>query len=167
MKSTRAAGMHIHISITKNNRGENVLSDAEGEDSPLLKKMLAGMIDLMPSSDGVAGTKRELVSPLPAGNVCADAGVVETITTAPSPCVFRAATVIITACGISRGGCRCQPISDDGSDFCRYLHGLDNELPLQEEVPKATGWNRKAYPFRFARAMPWVSLSRMITCAAI
>ena len=43
------SGMHIHISM-QNNRGENVLSDAEGEDSPLLKKMLAGMIDLMPSS---------------------------------------------------------------------------------------------------------------------
>ena len=43
------SGMHIHISM-QNNRGENVLSDAEGEDSPLLKKMLAGMIDLRPSS---------------------------------------------------------------------------------------------------------------------
>ena len=39
--------------------------------------------------------------------------------------------------------------------FAGILHGLD------------TGWNRKAYPSRFARAMPWVSLSRMITCAAI
>ncbi len=76
------------------------------------------------------------------------------ITTAPSPCVFHAAIVIIPR-GISRGGCRCQPISGDGSVFAGILHGLDNELPLQEEV-EATGWNRMAYPSRFARAMPWV-----------
>lgn len=35
------SGMHIHISM-QNNRGENVLSDAEGEDSPLLKRCSPG-----------------------------------------------------------------------------------------------------------------------------
>jgi gamma-glutamylputrescine synthase len=38
--------MHIHISIM--NKGENVLADANGDDSMLLKRALAGMIDLMP-----------------------------------------------------------------------------------------------------------------------
>lgn len=35
------SGMHIHISM-QNNRGENVLSDTEGEDSPLLKRCSPG-----------------------------------------------------------------------------------------------------------------------------
>jgi gamma-glutamylputrescine synthase len=43
------SGMHIHISM-QNNKGENVLADANGEDSALLKRALAGMIDLMPAS---------------------------------------------------------------------------------------------------------------------
>ena len=43
------SGMHIHISM-QNNRGENVFADASGEDSTLLKRALAGMIDLMPAS---------------------------------------------------------------------------------------------------------------------
>lgn len=41
--------MHIHISVM-NNKGENVLADANGDDSMLLKRALAGMIDLMPAS---------------------------------------------------------------------------------------------------------------------
>ena len=43
------SGMHIHISVM-NNKGENVLADANGDDSMLLKRALAGMIDLMPAS---------------------------------------------------------------------------------------------------------------------
>ncbi|STT49441.1 Gamma-glutamyl-putrescine synthetase [Klebsiella pneumoniae] len=43
------SGMHIHISML-NNKGENVLVDGDGEDSALLKRALAGMIDLMPAS---------------------------------------------------------------------------------------------------------------------
>lgn len=43
------SGMHIHISVM-NNKGENVLADANGDDSALLKRALAGMIDLMPAS---------------------------------------------------------------------------------------------------------------------
>ena len=43
------SGMHIHISML-NNKGENVLVDGDGEDSVLLKRALAGMIDLMPAS---------------------------------------------------------------------------------------------------------------------
>ncbi len=50
--------------------------------------------------------------------------------------------------------------------FAGILHGLDNELPLQEEV-EGDGLEQEAYPSRFARAMPWVSLSRTITCAPL
>ncbi|MDP1412114.1 glutamine synthetase, partial [Klebsiella pneumoniae] len=43
------SGMHIHI-IMLNNKGENVMVDGDGEDSALLKRALAGMIDMMPAS---------------------------------------------------------------------------------------------------------------------
>lgn len=69
------SGMHIHISML-NNKGENVLVDGDGEDSALLKRALAGMIDLMPASMALLAPKRELVSPLPAGDVRPDAGFV-------------------------------------------------------------------------------------------
>ncbi|ENY71160.1 glutamate--putrescine ligase [Aeromonas diversa CDC 2478-85] len=43
------SGMHIHISIV-DEQGNNLFSDAEGDDSPLLLHAVAGMIDLLPSS---------------------------------------------------------------------------------------------------------------------
>ncbi|WP_060584471.1 glutamine synthetase family protein [Aeromonas schubertii] len=43
------SGMHIHISIV-DKQGNNLFSDAEGDDSPLLLHAVAGMIDLLPSS---------------------------------------------------------------------------------------------------------------------
>ena len=91
--------MHIHISM-QNNRGENVLSDAEGEDSPLLKKMLAGMIDLMPSSMALLAPNVNSYRRFQPG-MYVPTQARGAITTAPSPCVFRAATVIITAWNIA------------------------------------------------------------------
>lgn len=93
------SGMHIHISM-QNNRGENVLSDAEGEDSPLLKKMLAGMIDLMPSSMALLAPNVNSYRRFQPG-MYVPTQASWAITTAPSPCVFRAATVIITAWNIA------------------------------------------------------------------
>ncbi|MDO2949642.1 glutamine synthetase family protein [Aeromonas simiae] len=43
------SGMHIHISIV-DEQGNNLFSDAEGDDSPLLLHAVAGMIDLLPAS---------------------------------------------------------------------------------------------------------------------
>lgn len=93
------SGMHIHISM-QNNRGENVLSDTEGEDSPLLKKMLAGMIDLMPSSMALLAPNVNSYRRFQRECMCRRRRR-GAITTAPSPCVFRAATVIITAWNIA------------------------------------------------------------------
>ncbi len=94
------SGMHIHISM-QNNRGENVLSDAEGEDSPLLKKMLAGMIDLMPSSMALLAPNGQTRIAASSRECMCRRRRRGAITTAPSPCVFRAATVIITAWNIA------------------------------------------------------------------
>ena len=43
------SGMHIHISML-DSKGQNVFADDDGEDSALLKKALAGMMELMPAS---------------------------------------------------------------------------------------------------------------------
>lgn len=50
--------------------------------------------------------------------------------------------------------------------FAGILHGLDNELPLQEEV-EGNGLEQDGLPFPIRQSDAWVSLSRMITCAAI
>jgi len=46
------SGMHIHLSILDDN-GKNLFSNEQGEDSPLMKKALAGMIAMMPASMAV------------------------------------------------------------------------------------------------------------------
>ncbi|WON78842.1 glutamine synthetase family protein [Serratia sp. UGAL515B_01] len=43
------SGMHVHISMI-DSAGKNLFADSEGEDSALLKRVLAGMITLMPAS---------------------------------------------------------------------------------------------------------------------
>ena len=158
------SGMHIHISM-QNNRGENVLSDAEGEDSPLLKKMLAGMIDLMPSSMALLApnvnsyrrfqpgmyvptqaswghNNRTVALRIPCGDRHNHRVEYRVAGADANPYLVMAA-ILPVFCTVLITSCRCRKKS------------------------KATGWNRMAYPSRFARAMPWVSLSRMLTCAAI
>lgn len=158
------SGMHIHISM-QNNRGENVLSDTEGEDSPLLKKMLAGMIDLMPSSMALLApnvnsyrrfqpgmyvptqaswghNNRTVALRIPCGDRHNHRVEYRVAGADANPYLVMAA-ILPVFCMALITSCRCRKKS------------------------KVTGWNRKAYPSRFARAMPQVSLSRMITCAAI
>lgn len=43
------SGLHVHISVT-DEQGVNLFSDDQGEDTALLKRSLAGMLDLMPDS---------------------------------------------------------------------------------------------------------------------
>ncbi|MCS6037977.1 glutamine synthetase [Klebsiella pneumoniae subsp. pneumoniae] len=59
-----------------------MLVDGDGEDSALLKRALAGMIDLMPASMALLAPNVNSASPLPAGDVRPDAGFVGGITTA-------------------------------------------------------------------------------------
>lgn len=69
------SGMHIHISML-NNKGENVLVDGDGEEL-CAAQTRAGRDDRSDAGlDGAAGAERELVSPLPAGDVRPDAGFV-------------------------------------------------------------------------------------------
>ena len=43
------SGMHVHLSVV-DSAGKNLFAEADGEDSALLKRTLAGMITLMPAS---------------------------------------------------------------------------------------------------------------------
>lgn len=75
MKSTRAAGC-ISISVCKITVARTCFPDAEGENSPLLKKMLAGMIDLMPSSMALLAPNVNSYRRFQPGMYGTDAGVV-------------------------------------------------------------------------------------------
>ncbi len=46
------SGMHLHISL-QDGEGHNLLSDGSGRNSPLMRRILAGMLDLMPASMAV------------------------------------------------------------------------------------------------------------------
>ncbi|QWA09325.1 glutamine synthetase [Sodalis ligni] len=46
------SGMHLHISL-QDGQGKNLLSDAAGRNSPLMRRILAGMLDLLPASMAV------------------------------------------------------------------------------------------------------------------
>ncbi len=46
------SGMHLHISL-RDREGNNLLSDGGRGDSPLMRRILAGMLDLMPASMAV------------------------------------------------------------------------------------------------------------------
>ncbi len=52
-----------------------MLADADGEDSALLKRVLAGMIDLMPASMALLAPNVNSYRRFRGGHVCADAGV--------------------------------------------------------------------------------------------
>ncbi|XPE64352.1 hypothetical protein ACNKHU_07860 [Shigella flexneri] len=135
--------MHIHISMAKNNRGENVLlRTREGEDSPLLKKMLAGMIHSMPvSMMALLAPKRELVSPLPAGCMYRRRRR-GAITTAPSP-LFHGGDCHNHRLEYRVAGAEPTDILVMAAIFACILHGLDKTSCRCRKKSKATGWERK------------------------
>ncbi|EFO3188497.1 glutamine synthetase [Escherichia coli] len=138
------SGMHIHISM-QNNRGENVLSDAEGEDSPLLKKMLAGMIDLMPSSMALLAPNVNSYRRFQPGMY---------VPTQASWGHNNRTVALRIPCGDRHNhrveyrvaGADANPYLVMAAIFAGILHGLDNELPLQEEV-EGNGLEQDGLPF--------------------
>ncbi len=138
------SGIHIHISM-QNNRGENVLSDAEGEDSPLLKKMLAGMIDLMPSSMALLAPNVNSYRRFQPGMY---------VPTQASWGHNNRTVALRIPCGDRHNhrveyrvaGADANPYLVMAAIFAGILHGLDNELPLQEEV-EGNGLEQDGLPF--------------------
>ena len=96
------SGMHIHISM-QNNKGENVLADADGEDSAMLKRALAGMIDLMPASMALLAPNVNSYRRFQPGMYVPTQASWGT-TTGRWRCAFRAAIGTITASSIAWPG---------------------------------------------------------------
>ncbi len=116
--------------------------------------MLAGMIDLMPSSMALLAPNVNSYRRFQPVGCMYRRRRRGAITTAPSPCVFPCGDRHNHRVEYRVAGADANPVSGDGGDFAGILHGLDNELPLQEEVEGNGLEQGKAYPSRFVRAMP-------------
>ncbi len=113
--------------------------------------MLAGMMDLMPSSMALLAPNVNSYRRFQPGMTCRRRrrrGHNNRTVALRIPCGDRHNHRVEYRVAVPM-----QPISGDGSDFCRYFDGLDNELPLQEEV-EGNGLEQEGHPSRFARAMP-------------
>lgn len=155
------SGMHIHISIL-NNKGENVLAEADGEDSALLKRVLAGMIDLMPASMALLAPNMNSYRRFQPG-MYVPTQASRGITIVRWRCAFRVA--IVTATGLSivwpgRTPIRiwlCRPFLPGSSTVWITSYRYRKKL-------KATGWSRTACRSRSAKAMPCGSLCKTTLC---
>ena len=111
------SGMHVHVSML-DAADHNAFACDDGSDSPLLKRALAGMIDLMPASmallaPNVNAYRRfipESYVPLQASGAT---------TTAPWRCAFPAAISITAALSIASPVRTLTP-AGDGGDFRRH-----------------------------------------------
>ena len=157
------SGMHIHISM-QNNRGENVLADASGEDSALLKRALAGMIDLMPASMALLAPNVNSYRRFQPGMY---------VPTQASWGHNNRTVALRIPCGDRHNhrveyrvaGADANPYLVMAAIFAGILHGLDNDLPLQEEV-EGNGRSRTDCRSRFVRAMRCGNLCKTIASRA-
>lgn len=138
------SGMHIHISIM-NNKGENVLADANGDDSMLLKRALAGMIDLMPASMALLAPNVNSYRRFQPGMY---------VPTQASRGHNNRTVALRIPCGdrdnhrveYRVAGADANPYLVMSTITAGILHGLDNDLPLQEEV-EGNGLEQEGLPF--------------------
>ncbi len=139
------SGMHIHISML-NNKGENVLVDGDGEDSALLKRALAGMIDLMPASMALLAPNVNSYRRFQPGMY---------VPTQASWGHNNRTVALRIPCGERQNhrveyrvaGADANPYLVMAAIFAGILHGLDNpQLPLQEEV-EGNGLEQEGLPF--------------------
>lgn len=96
-----------------------MLVDGDGEDSALLKRALAGMIDLMPASMALLAPNVNSYRRFQPGMY-----VPTQASWGHNNCNRRAAYSVRRAAepprGVSRRGGGRQPVSGDGGDFCRH-----------------------------------------------
>ncbi len=158
------SGMHIHISML-NNKGENVLVDGDGEDSALLKRALAGMIDLMPASMALLAPNVNSYRRFQPGMY---------VPTQASWGHNNRTVALRIPCGERQNhrveyrvaGADANPYLVMAAIFAGILHGLDNPSCLYRKRWKVTVWNKRACRSRSARAMRCGSLCRTITCVS-
>ncbi|MBS0967754.1 glutamine synthetase [Chimaeribacter arupi] len=126
------SGMHIHVSMV-DAQGKNLFADADGEDSALLKRVLAGMIDLMPASMALLAPNVNAFRRFQPGKYVAN----------QASWGHNNRTVALRIpCGDANShrveyrvaGADANPYLVVAAVLAGMLHGLDNELPLPEPV---------------------------------
>lgn len=138
------SGMHIHISVV-NDKGVNVLADAEGEDSGVLKKMLAGMIDLMPASMALLAPNVNSYRRFQPGMYVptqASWGHNNRTVALRIPCGERESHRV----EYRVAGADANPYLVMAAVLAGALQGLDNDLPLPEAV-EGNGLEQEGAPF--------------------
>ncbi|PLR40768.1 glutamine synthetase [Chimaeribacter californicus] len=126
------SGMHIHVSML-DAQGKNLFADADGEDSALLKRVLAGMIDLMPSSMALLAPNVNAYRRFQPGMYVA---------TQASWGHNNRTVALRIPCGDVNShrveyrvaGADANPYLVVAAVLAGMLHGLDNDLPLPEPV---------------------------------
>ena len=138
------SGMHIHISIL-DRHGKNVLADDSGEDSATLHRALAGLIDLMPASMALLAPNVNSYRRFQPGMYVptqASWGHNNRTVALRIPCGDRDSHRV----EYRVAGADANPYLVMAAILAGILHGLDNDLPLQEEV-EGNGLEQEGVPF--------------------
>ncbi len=131
------SGMHVHISML-DAQGNNVFADDDGEDSALLKRALAGMIDLMPASMALLAPNVNAYRRFQPGMY---------VPTQASWGHNNRTVALRIPCGDRENhrveyrvaGADANPYLVMAAILAGILHGLDNPLPLPQPVRQWSG----------------------------
>ncbi len=126
------SGMHIHLSVLDDN-GKNLFADANGEDSALMKRALAGMIALMPASMAVLAPNVNAFRRFQPGMYVptqASWGHNNRTVALRVPCSGTADHRV----EYRVAGADANPYLVVAAVLAGMLYGLDNDLPLPEPV---------------------------------
>lgn len=126
------SGMHIHVSVL-DGQGNNQFADASGEDSTLLRRALAGMVDLMPGSMALLAPNVNAYRRFQPGMY---------VPTQASWGHNNRTVALRIPCGEAESrrieyrvaGADANPYLVVATVLAGLLHGLEHELPLPEPV---------------------------------
>lgn len=138
------SGMHVHISLL-DAADHNAFITDDGSDSPLLKRALAGMIDLMPASMALLAPNINSYRRFQAGMY---------VPTQASWGHNNRTVALRIPCGdrdnhrveYRVAGADANPYLVMAAIFAGILHGLDNDLPLPPKV-EGNGLEQDGLPF--------------------
>ncbi|TQI81285.1 glutamate--putrescine ligase [Serratia fonticola] len=138
------SGMHVHISMV-DGTGNNLFAEADGEDSTLLKRALAGMITLMPASMALMAPNINAFRRFQPGMY---------VPTQASWGHNNRTVALRIPCGDTENhrveyrvaGADANPYLVVAAILAGMLYGLDTELPLPEPVT-GNGLEQEGLPF--------------------
>ena len=126
------SGMHIHISVLDDN-GKNLFAGTESEDSALMKRALAGLIELMPASMAILAPNVNAFRRFQPGMYVptqASWGHNNRTVALRVPC----SGAVDHRVEYRVAGADANPYLVVATVLAGMLHGFDNELPLPEPV---------------------------------